>query len=183
MRLALERLIGSLLHSNTHLPSLEYPLSPTPRVAVLGATFRPETGIYSLPDWTPHSLMQLRPMALAGGWRDLRRAARLLLRGDLALPALLYPTIVLTPAADSPLTEHEHLQLWDTFGVPAWEQIRDPSGRLLAFECEARTGFHLAPEVPAAGLGGWLESGHCGCPLNRPLYRLAAPRAFAAAGD
>ncbi|MBI4891326.1 MAG: hypothetical protein HY821_11935 [Acidobacteria bacterium] len=188
MRLALERLFrvlhrGGLMHQDSSLPTLDYPLAPTPRVAVLGAAFRAETGVYSLPQWTPERLTQLRPLALAGSWAELAKAARMVQRGELALPGLLYPLVVLTPAGDAPLSQREHLQLWDWFGLPAWEQIRGQDGKLLAVECEARNGFHLAPGVDVDHLDGWLDADECDCAQRKPRYRLAAEKALAAAGD
>lgn len=165
------------------LPALDYPLAAPPRVAVLGLELRPETGIHSLPNWTVPHLSRLRPMALAGAWADLAAVARLMRAGHLRLPELNYPLVVFSAPGATPLSEERHSQLWDWFGLPVFEQVRGAGGRLLAAECECREGFHLAEGRDPLELGAQAVGGRCPCGSAQPLYRLAAARALAAAGD
>jgi hypothetical protein len=164
-------------------PALEYPLAPVPRVAVLGLELRRESGVHSLPVWTVPQLSRLRPMALAGGWADLAAVARLMRAGQLRLPELNYPLVVFTTAGRQPLSGEQHALLWEWFGLPVFEQIRAAGGRLLATECESREGFHLAAGADPGEIGAAAVEGRCPCGSSQPLYRVAAGRALAAAGD
>ncbi len=164
-------------------PALEYPLAPVPRVAVLGLELRQESGVHSLPLWTVPQLARLRPLALAGSWPDLAAVARIMRAGQLRLPELNYPLVVFTAAGSPPLSGERHAQLWDWFGLPVFEQIRTSGGRLLASECESREGFHLAAGTDPGELGALAVPGPCPCGSRQPLFRLAAARALAAAGD
>jgi hypothetical protein len=164
-------------------PPLDYPIAAPPRIAVLGAEVHRQSGIHSLPRWTVADLARLRPMALAGPWADLAAAARLLRAGQLQLPELHYPLVVFTRAGTPPLGPDRHAQLWEWYGLPAFEQIRSSSFRLLAMECESRQGFHLAPGADPRQLDAHAGPGACPCGSTQPLYRLAPARALAAAGD
>jgi hypothetical protein len=166
-----------------HLPALQYPLFPAPRIAVLGAALRPETGVHCLPAWTAAQLERLRPMALAGSWNELTTVARLLQAGQLSLPDLRYPLVVFTSSGAGSLSLERHLRLWECFRLPVFEQIRTADGRLLATECESREGFHLADGVEEYELDGALPAAACGCASPRALYRVESVRTLAAAGD
>lgn len=187
MRLSLESfrqaLVAERPPSAGGPPALEYPVVPPARIAVLGLELRRETGIHSLPVWTVPQLARLRPLALAGSWADLAAVARLMRAGHLRLPELNYPLVLFTPAGSPPLGEERHSQLWDWFGLPVFEQIRTSSGRLLATECESREGFHLAAGTDPREIGAQTVGAPCACGSAEPLYRLAAARALAAAGD
>lgn len=153
---------------------LHYPLYPPPRVAVLGLELDGPAGVRCLVDWTPEALARLRPQALAGWWNDLAEVARSVLAGDLELPDLVFPILVFSRAGSGPLPPRCHDLLWEWFRVPTFEQIRGSGGELIAFECAARAGFHLAPgvEAEALSLARWLES--CPCGSSAPLYRAGA---------
>ncbi len=162
---------------------LEYPLFPVPRIAVLGAEVRPEPGVLCFPKWTACQLSALRPRALAGSWREISNAGRMASLGMLELPDLCYPVIVFSDPSVAPLHERQHAMLWDWFGLPAYEQIRTASGRLLAYECDARDGFHMAPGIDPSEFGGIIETRPCPCGASEPLVRMAsARRALVAAG-
>lgn len=177
LRHALDRPAGRA--GEPPLPRLEYPLFPAPRVAVLGLRVSAADGIYCLPEWEVEDLRRLRPAALAGSWNDLSEVARRLLLGELELPDLLYPIVVFTTPASSPLAPRLHDRLWDWFRVPTYEQIRGARGELLAYECDARRGFHLAPGADLAGFG-FLPSAHpCPCGSAAPLCFASARTAAA----
>lgn len=187
MRFSLESLKQALspdhLSSRKGGPALEYPLAPVPRVAVLGLEVRRETGVHSLPVWTVPQLSRLRPMALAGSWGDLAAVARLMRAGQLQLPELNYPLVVFTTAGTPPLSGERHALLWEWFGLPVFEQIRTPAGRLLATECESREGFHLAAGTEPGELEVVAINGPCPCGSSQPLYRVSEAHVLAAAGD
>lgn len=152
------------------LPALCYPLPCPPRVAALGWRFQPAAGLVCLERWSARSLEDARPEALAASPEDLRLVAALRQRGVLRLPRLAYPLVALLDASDSPLSEPELEHLWTAFGLPIRQQVRDRQGRLLAYDCEAAEGFHLAhPGYPLAGL--WTDEHRCGCGDPAPLLR------------
>jgi hypothetical protein len=73
---------------------------------------------------------------MAGSYVDLTRAAG---RGVQAHRAVY----VLTHSAE-PLTEWQRDELWDLFQVPVYALMLDRDGNVLACECEAHNGLHLA---------------------------------------
>lgn len=154
-------------------PALHYPLYPSPRVAVLGLELDGPKGVRCLPDWTPEALARYRPQALAGWWNELTEVARRLLAGDLELPDLQYPIVVFSRGSSGPLPPRCHDLLWGWFRVPTLEQIRARGGQLLAFECAARDGFHLAPGVDPSSLPLHRALEPCPCGNPAPLYRPA----------
>jgi len=164
------------------LPALHYPLTPVPRVSVLGATLRHTPGVRCFPRWTCSQVMESRPQALAGSFEELATAAVLCAEGYMRLTDLEYPCLILTPESKPPLTEQQHHDLWVWFRVPVLEQIRSAHGELLAFECEAREGFHLVEGVEPSRLGGSLLP-PCQCGLSAMRMDLLPRVAVAAAAD
>lgn len=174
---------ASLPPGSARLPALCYPLFPAPRTAVLGASLHEQPGVHSLPQWTPPQLERLRPHALAGDWGELSTVARLMRDGIVSLPDLRYPIVVFSSTVAGPLSQERHLLLWDWFHLPTFEQIRGADMRLLATECEARSGFHLSAGVSAGELGALAIAGNCGCGSREPLFRIALQARLAAAGS
>lgn len=68
------------------------------------------------------------------------------------------------------LTDAQRDRLWDLFQTPIYAMLLDRSGNLVAYECEARSGLHMA--------GSETELAMCDC--GRPGLRIAAERARAA---
>ncbi len=160
--------------------AIRYPFYPLPRVAVLGLELEGPAGVRCLVDWTPEELVRLRPQALAGWWNDLAEVARRVLAGELELPDLQFPILVFSRAGSAPLPPRCHDLLWEWFRVPTFEQIRGSDGELIAFECAARAGFHLAPGVEAEAVSLVRVPESCPCGSSAPLYRAdAALRATA----
>ncbi|MBA3973063.1 MAG: hypothetical protein C0504_02460 [Candidatus Solibacter sp.] len=120
-----------------------------PRVAVLGWPLRPEPQIAVFETWSVKQLESARPRALAGSMKDLIEVAALREMRVLKLRSLSHPLVVFTRLGEPPLSEADHDRLWQLFRLPAFEQVRDRDGRLLAWECESRDGFHFAPDAPA----------------------------------
>jgi hypothetical protein len=134
--------------SSQHL--LRYPLDPSPRVAILGLDLAAGPGQCSLPQWTVKQLESARPQALAGPLRDIEEVASLRELGILKLKTLTYPLVVFTSETGDRLTEFDHDRLWRWFRLPVFEQVRAADGRLLAWECESRNGFHIADDAPSS---------------------------------
>lgn len=141
-------------------PRLEYPLVHPARIAVLGLTVQPESGIHVFSEWNSAVLNKYRPCALAGWLPDLVQAGRLRESGHFAATDLTHPLLVFSTPESGPMDEDTHEALWRWFGLPVYEQIRTAEGRLVAVECETRTGFHLAEENPANGDGRPCDCGH-----------------------
>ncbi len=160
--------------------ALLYPICPAPRVAVLGLELDGPRGTYCLPDWSAEDLRRIRPQALAGWWNDLSEVARRLLLGDLDLPELQFPLVVFSRPSTGPLPARCHDLLWHWFRLPTFEQIRTEEGELLAAECAARCGFHLAQGVDASRLP--LAPSALPCPCGDPAPLLQAGAVQAAAG-
>ena len=95
--------------------------------------------------------------ALAGSVEELRQAAG---RGASARRAVF----VLQRERELLLDEAARDALWRLFRTPCYVLQVDTDNRVLAYECEARQGLHLA-----AAKG---EDVHCGC--GRPGFVIAA---------
>lgn len=80
---------------------------------------------------------------------------------DLSL-SLVYPVLLLLRAGDrtdlSPLRD----RVWDTWGVPVFEQRRDAEGHLVAWECEAHDMLHATERFT----GPTLYRDECGCGMT-----------------
>lgn len=159
-------------------PRLHYPLPGQPRVAVLGFRLRREEGVRYFVPWTREELMRAEPEALAGSLGDLLEAARLRREGLLELPFLRLPLVVISTLKSGVMTSGERDALWQAFGLPFYEQVRDGSGRLLAYECDARNGFHWVGEDAAARDP---RSGPCACGRPVATKRRASGRTESAA--
>jgi len=151
------------------LHRLHYPLNPMPRTLVLGEALQSEPNVRSLLKWTVKQIEFARPQALAGPLRDLIEVASLRELGILKLRSLSFPLVVITHDDEARLTEGDHERLWRLFRLPALEQVRDRAGRLLAWECEARDGFHLAADVSPGVLGIAPSRENCACGRNTPV--------------
>lgn len=160
------------------LHELCYPLAPMPRVAVLGWRFQPARNLVCLERWHARQLDAAAPESLAASPADLNLVAALRREGLLRLPHLAYPLVALLDAEDDPLTEEQVDQLWQRFGLPIRQQFHERSGRLLAYDCEAASGFHVAqPGFRLAAM--WDATGECGC--GDPAPRLEPARRARAA--
>src|SRR5688572_12438749 len=72
----------------------------------------------------------------------------------------------------------ERETLWQLFQVPHYTMIVDPKGRIVAYECEAKDGLHLAEWTPTAGT---IASSPCECGRPGPRWIPAPKTAFSAA--
>lgn len=144
-----------------------------PRVAVLGWRFQPARNLVCLERWNARRLDAERPEALAASPAGLNLVHALRREGLLRLPRLGYPLVALLEPDDDPLTEEQLNQLWQRFGLPIQQQFRARDGRLLAYDCEAASGFHIVqPGFRLAGM--WDATEECGC--GDPAPRLEPAR-------
>lgn len=166
---------------STGAPALQYPLSPEPRVAVFEMELAMRRGKVFPADWTEAQLETFQPEALAGSFDQLMRVSALLREGRLHLPDLSLPLVAITRPHEDRLSVEQQNELWACFQLPVFEQIRDASGELLAYECEARDGFHVASEFRPTGI--WrITTERCDCglatmrmfPATAPVSRMPA---------
>lgn len=146
-------------------------------MAVLGARMRHEEGVRCYVSWTCHQVMRGDPEALAGSLDNLLESARLIAEGYLRLPSLCLPLVVFSTLKSGVMAAGERDLLWQAYGLPFYEQIRDGAGRLLAYECDARNGFHWVGEDAASRLH---RPGLCACGRT-PTGRRAAAKGYSAA--
>lgn len=167
-----------LTWAETALPQLHYPLPGNPRVSVLSIRVRSGGGIRCFPQWTCHQLMRSAPEALAAPLADLLEVARLRDEGFLVDLNLELPLVVFSTLKSGPMSPEERTRLWNAFGLPFYEQLRDAQGRLLAYECDARSGFHWVGEESIQGLP---RPQCCACGLPPAVKRPALARTGSAA--
>ncbi len=58
--------------------------------------------------------------------------------------------VVITSVADAPMADHHRDHLWNTLGLPVFEQLTGWDGTVIARECEAHDGLHVAQGVAIA---------------------------------
>jgi hypothetical protein len=146
--------------------ALRYPVGAAPRTAVLVPWFGSKEPVRVFAGGWCDAAARFQPAAIAGTRRQLLELA-----GG-AAPDLTHAVIALALPGEPLLSSSEREQLWRAFGVPVFEQIVDAAGRLLAAECEAHDGLHVAsPGRLWPGLA--VVSTPCGCGLATP--RLVAP--------
>jgi hypothetical protein len=105
----------------------------------------------------PSRLQELalfRPQVLIGSSEDLRGLALESERNSLKFIDLDRAAFVLTDFRSSLLDDATRTLLWDAFSVPLYELVLAEDGALLAFECEAHSGWHLASRVVLSEING-----------------------------
>ncbi len=133
-------------------------------------------------------LQSFEPRILVGYGLELSRFAELLASGEFQLPTVDHAVFALTDCGSNPIGDDLRAKVWQHFGVPAYELIIAPGCRLLAAECEAHDGWHLADDTSAhfsrgelvydvpsmqglhTGFAGLIETRACAC--GRPTARL-----------
>jgi hypothetical protein len=107
----------------------------------------------------PAQLQQLqlfRPQVLIGSVEDLRDLASQSERSALKFSDLDRAAFVLTDFRCSLLDDVTRALLWEAFSVPLYELVLAEDGALLAFECEAHSGWHLESRVVLSEINGAL---------------------------
>lgn len=158
-------------------PDFLSPLPPGVRIAILGFAFRETKFIRCFPREVTPTVLAHQPDAIAASISVLRALARTVRKGALQLPNLGYALIVLTEVDGELISQEDRDLLWQTFGLPIYEQLIDPRGEVLAMECEAHQGLHVTnPDCPAEHLadvlGVALDRTACGC--GRRTFRFVA---------
>jgi hypothetical protein len=92
-------------------------------------------------------LESFAPQCLVGTADHLRTLAQAVRHSQLELGQLRYPVFVITESREMPVTETLRRQLWDCLKVPVYEVLLGHDHLPVAYECEGREGWHVAPEV------------------------------------
>jgi hypothetical protein len=162
-------------------PALSYPLPQAERIAVVGVQLRAERRVRSYLHWRTPDLEAWRPQALAGHRMELFAIGELRRRRFVPLLDLTFPLVVLSSLREGPLSCEQHDRLWTLYGLPVYEQIRGADEALIGWECDAREGWHLAPNAcgdPALALdrvraAGWRGNEiHDRCACGEICHRL-----------
>jgi hypothetical protein len=155
----------------------EYPGGVVPRTAVLVPWFRERTHRGAVRvfkgGWSEEAAL-FAPEAIAATWRQLKELAGATQRAT-ARPAPTHAVIVLHRVGRPPLSAADREWLWRKFGVPVFEQMIGARGELLAAECEAHDGMHVASAQPSRRLmaPGQMETAVCGCGHSTPRLKAA----------
>lgn len=102
------------------------------------------------------------PEALAGTLEQIEALA--------GMVRLTHAVIVFRDPTHPRLTDAERDRLWRAFEVPIFEQVIAADGTLVAWECEAHEGLHVASPKLISGVA--LDRERCACGSLTP--RLAA---------
>ena len=182
--------------------TLRFPLPVPARIAIIDAEFHLGTNMQAFGSGDVTRLLDYAPEALV---LPLDYALTLA-RSKTRLPSVRIAIVVLSSvdlSGSGPLTAHHRDLLWNTFGLPVFEQLRGRDGRVIARECEVHDGMHFDAkaviEVPP-GLSGQHRPGalrlrfrntapalslrpqiaRCGglkrLPLHRQRHRIAAAK-------
>lgn len=144
---------------------MEYPLGLSPRIAVLGLPLRLPSNAraFSGPDDPYLALFQ--PESIAAPFDDFGRLPHAVEAG------LRMPLVLFSFPDTGLLTKSPRDWLWQRFGLPVYEQLRDRGGRLLAFECAAHQGLHI---VLPSGIECATTDEPCYCGRTGARYLWAA---------
>jgi hypothetical protein len=160
-------------------PRFVVPLPAARPVVVLDPAFHRSPGVrYVDPSGEAASveIRALKPATLAGSSETL---LEIVSRPDPVMPT--HTIVVFTRGGEPCLSEASRDRLWAAYGLPIFEQVLGPDGTLLAWECEAHDGLHLARTAEAA-TGALIEYYPCDCGESAPraMEATTAPRAISA---
>ena len=126
------------------LRELYWPLPPAARTAVLMEGFREHRTVKVFGDEQRSDWMRFAPEALAGPAPELRRLAELVESRLIGIPRPVHSVIAFSLLPQAFLSEEARDLFWRVFKVPVFAQILSPSCEVLAWECEAHQGYHVA---------------------------------------
>jgi phenylacetate-CoA ligase len=126
------------------LRELYWPLPPAASAAVLMEGFREHRTVKVFGDEQRGDWMRFAPEALAGPAPELRRLAELVESRLIGIPRPVHSVIAFSLLPQAFLSEEARDLFWRVFRVPVFAQILSPSCEVLAWECEAHQGYHVA---------------------------------------
>ncbi len=113
------------------------PLSLKTRVAALNRCKLNSAKVKYFATGSPARIEAFHPNILVGAAAQLEQLTGLS-TVDIAL-------LVTTVIGSSVLTDVRRVVLWQMFGVPVYELLVSADGKIIASECEAHEGWHIAP--------------------------------------
>jgi len=142
-----------------------HPVQPPPRTAILAPGFKGSKLVKVFDSGWTEDVERFAPASIAGPVEELRRVAELGFE-------LRHSVIVLTGSNRQGLSDDDRQFLWESFGVPVFEQQIGPDNELLATECDAHEGLHVAGEFPK------LKRDKHSCACGNPAPRLPRRRIY-----
>ena len=132
------------------------------------------------------------PEALAAPLDAALELVELKAGAQIELRSLSFALVVFTGPSRPRLDYEQRDRLWRAFQVPIFEQFCGPDAAVIAHECEAHDGLHLAPGGGArieegelrignyaTGLAALLDTGHCECGVETPRLTVGGPFGWA----
>jgi len=140
-----------------------HPVNPASRTAIFTSGFQ-STKVTRIFDsgWNPE-VARFAPASIAGTVEQLRRLTR---EGQLQLQ---HAVVVFTYEGQTTLSDADRDFFWKALGVPVFEQRLAANNELVAMECEAHSGLHMAGDF------GHLRPDKNTCACGNPAPRLARP--------
>ena len=138
-------------------PAFVHPCRVLPRTAIIFPGFRaksPSRTFNPAEDDLSALLGTFSPRSIAAPYSVLLQLA-----GKLRLD---HSVVVLSIEGQPRLSPDQRDYLWTQFGVPVFEQLLDVQGTLLASECEAHAGLHVAASQHGLALDELID-GPCDC--------------------
>ncbi len=127
---------------------LPFPAGPGKRIAQLGSgqSFA-EVELFSENNW--NQVQAFGPNILVAPTFELQSWMRTLKRSTRWWHSLNTAVFVLSMQGVGSVDDEVRQTVWNSFGVPTYELFVGPTGRVLASECEAHSGWHVQPGVAA----------------------------------
>ena len=125
---------------------LPFPVPPTLRLAQLSpgpkfANIQPLV----LKRWS--DISEFAANVVVGSLHEMQRLRELVTAGTLDAASIDRALVILTRFGAKPLNDVARVALWQSFGVPIFELYLGLDQSLLASECEAHEGWHLAQGI------------------------------------
>ncbi len=142
-------------------PEFHYPAAGPRRTLIVDWRFTAKSPSLVMTPRQPHFVRRVatfKPEAIAASLPQILELHRTF--GAHCRPT--HALIVFTPTTGPFLDSAARDYLWSLFEVPIFEQVIDSTGRLIAFECEAHRGLHLAARWSHAAFGPPV-AGRCDC--------------------
>jgi hypothetical protein len=125
---------------------LPFPVSPSLRLAQLTSAPQFENiQAFVVDRWA--DVPPFAPNVVVGSANDLQSLATQSDEGALDTCSIDHALVAITHYGAKPLTDVLRVTLWQAFGVPIFELYLGLDNALLASECEAHEGWHLAQGV------------------------------------
>lgn len=149
--------------------TIPVPLAPQTRVASVNRNKIQVGDLRYFPEDRWDQIERFQPQVLIGSTANLRSLANLADDGILDFSSIDTAIFAATEFGASTITDIDRVVFWQCFGVPVYEFLLSPDGRLLASECEAHAGWHLESNMQRQYLqSAQIETALCACGRREP---------------